>query len=332
MTSGQNGLDMALASPWDLVVHENELWIAMAGSHQIWSLDLSSMVMSLKAGNGKEENRNNSYPLKSAFAQPSGLALNGSDLYIADSESSTIRVLTKASGVKNVCGGSKNPMDLFSFGDTDGLGTEAKLQHPLGVAYVQDKLFIADSYNHKLKVVTELTAKNPKCSTCPVQGLDEPGGLCFAHGNLYIADTNSHQIKVINIDTFEIEELVLKMPTLSTEEVDFSKASIVLKALKGSKLHCQLKLKPNVTLNIEAPNAYQIDFPAKTGKSPIKDKLQSDLKLDINCAFSDDDNIEFISITFKLYLCSEGMCTVKNQKVMIQFDNQSNENDFLIDI
>ena len=334
ISSGQNSLDMALASPWDLVVHENELWIAMAGSHQIWSLDLSSMVMSLKAGNGKEENRNNSYPLKSAFAQPSGLSLNGSDLYIADSESSTIRVFTKANGVKNVCGGSKNPMDLFSFGDADGLGTNAKLQHPLGVAYVQDKVFIADSYNHKLKVVTDLASKNPKCSTCPVLGLDEPGGLCFANEKLYIADTNNHKIKLINIETFEIEELVLGMPIQNKEEVDFSKASIVLKAKNGHRLHCQLKLKPNVTLNMEAPNAYQMDFPAKTGKSPIKDKLQSDLKLDIN-AFSKDDalsGIGFVSITFKLYLCSEGICTVKNQKVMIEFDDKSDKTDFLIDI
>ena len=40
-------------------------------------------------------------------------------------------------GVKNICGGSKNPMDLFSYGDQDGKGTEAKLQHPLGVASIE---------------------------------------------------------------------------------------------------------------------------------------------------------------------------------------------------
>ena len=337
MTSGQNGLDMALASPWDLVLQgQNELWIAMAGTHQIWSLDLSSMLMTLKAGSGKEENRNNSYPLKSAFAQPSGLALNeNNDLYIADSESSTIRVFTKENGVKNVCGGSKNPMDLFSFGDVDGLGTEAKLQHPLGVAYAGDgKLFIADSYNHKLKVVTELKAKNPKCSTCPVQGLDEPGGLCFTNGKLYVADTNNHKIKMVNIDTFETEELVLNLTQNTQEEVDFAKANMILKAKKGHKLQLTLKLKPNFTLNLEAPNSYKIDFPPKSGKSSVKHNLKSDLKVEINAFENDDKEIDFVAITFKLYLCSEGICTVKNQKVMIEFDdqNQSNETDFLIDI
>ena len=47
-------------------------------------------------------------------------------------------------------------MDLFSYGDKDGKGTEAKLQHPLGVVTIADKLLIADSYNHKIKLVREM--------------------------------------------------------------------------------------------------------------------------------------------------------------------------------
>ncbi len=45
------------------------------------------------AGSGAEENRNNSYPAKAGFAQPSGLSLDQSQgtLFIADSESSTVR-------------------------------------------------------------------------------------------------------------------------------------------------------------------------------------------------------------------------------------------------
>ena len=41
--------------------------------------------------------------------------------------------------------------DLFAYGDIDGRGVAAKLQHPLGVA-VKDAgtLLVADSYNHKV--------------------------------------------------------------------------------------------------------------------------------------------------------------------------------------
>ena len=136
-TSELKSLNLALASPWDIcsTSNQNILYITMAGSHQIWDLNIETGLMNLKSGTGKEENRNNSYPLKASFAQPSGISYNGKnvDFYIADSESSSIRVFNEKNGVKNICGGSKNPMDLFSFGDLDGKGTEAKLQHPLGM-------------------------------------------------------------------------------------------------------------------------------------------------------------------------------------------------------
>lgn len=42
--------------------------------------------------------------------------------------------------------------NLFAFGDMDGKGVDAKLQHPLGVAWAseQNLLYVADSYNHKV--------------------------------------------------------------------------------------------------------------------------------------------------------------------------------------
>ena len=83
-----------------------------------------------------------------------------------------------------------------------------------------------DSYNHKLKKITDLKSKTPRCTTCPVEGLNEPGGLCFdGIGSLYIADTNNHKIKIVNIETFEMKEFDLEMPktNVAEEEVDFSR-------------------------------------------------------------------------------------------------------------
>jgi len=81
------------------------------------------------AGTGKEENRNNSYNgQRASFAQPSGLCLTkpssriGSDssLYIADSESSSVRRMYLDSmgkyRVLNVAGGSPDPtVSCFKF-------------------------------------------------------------------------------------------------------------------------------------------------------------------------------------------------------------------------
>lgn len=130
---GKPGKEQPLASPWDLCLvrsstsESNDLLIiANAGTHQIWGLALRDLVWWKKleiqagrcfrlAGSGAEENRNNSYPAKAAFAQPSGLccATLQSDnlIFVADSESSSIRQINLKDGcVKGLVGGDKDPM------------------------------------------------------------------------------------------------------------------------------------------------------------------------------------------------------------------------------
>ena len=84
--------------------------------------------------------------------------------------------------------------------------------------------------------VTELASKTPLCTTCPIEGLNEPGGLSFdGEQTIYIADTNNHCIKKMDIETYTIETIDLKMPKSAenTEEVDFSKASLYVKVNRG---------------------------------------------------------------------------------------------------
>ncbi|MEJ1931763.1 thioredoxin-like domain-containing protein, partial [Nostoc sp. NIES-2111] len=126
---GGDGLDTALNSPWDLVKVKNTLYIAMAGPHQIWQMDLASCIIKTYAGSGAEGCFDGSLT-ESAFAQPSGIATNGNELYVADSEISSIRGvgLVEPQQVRTVCGSG----DLFGFGDVDGQGEDVRLQHCLG--------------------------------------------------------------------------------------------------------------------------------------------------------------------------------------------------------
>src|SRR5215203_6161811 len=137
---------VALSSPWDLQLVGQVLYIAMAGPHQIWKLDLDQNEVSTFAGSGREARLDG--PLReSGFAQPSGMATDGKTLYVADSESNIIRAIDIAGGkVETLVGG-----DLFEFGDVDGSGDDVRLQHPLGLVAFGDKVLIADTYNHKIK-------------------------------------------------------------------------------------------------------------------------------------------------------------------------------------
>src|SRR5262249_27587672 len=110
------------------------------------------------------------------------------------------------------------------FGDVDGPGqvedplkadTEARLQHALGVAYNDGKLYVADTYNSKIKVfdlktkeLTTLVGGNGGGWLLP-HDLSEPGGISYAGGKLYVPDTTAHRIRVVDITTKAVKTLKL---------------------------------------------------------------------------------------------------------------------------
>ncbi len=210
-----------LNSPWALWNHGADLYIAMAGPHQIWKMPLSAREISASvigpyAGNGREDIADGPLlPTRpyttgyASFAQPSGLASDGKQLFVADSEGSAIRAVPfdPAGKVTTLVGVLDS---LFDFGDVDGVGDKVRLQHPLGVVYYDGKLYVADTYNNKIKVLDVATRS---CQTLAGTGkvgdedsaegknatFNEPAGITAAGGNLYVADTNNHAIRVVEL-------------------------------------------------------------------------------------------------------------------------------------
>src|SRR5262249_20962121 len=86
------GRAVALNSPWDVLIHEDKAYIAMAGSHQIWSADIATWQAEPFAGSARE-NIVDGKRLEAELAQTSGLAGNGKKIYFADSETSSIRAV-----------------------------------------------------------------------------------------------------------------------------------------------------------------------------------------------------------------------------------------------
>jgi hypothetical protein len=207
---GGSGLKTQLNSPWDVTIHDETLYIAMAGFHQLWKLDLKTGNVNPHAGSGREHIQDGLLS-ESMLAQPSGITTNGDKLFFADSETSSIRMadIEDTGQVTTLIG-----LDLFTFGDADGIGTEALLQHPLGICLREEELFVADSYNNKIKrltlkdrrVVSLFGRSEPgyKDGTAGSAQFDEPGGVSILSNKLYIADTNNHVIRVADLDTFEV--------------------------------------------------------------------------------------------------------------------------------
>src|SRR5213079_1390447 len=66
------GCEVALNSPWDLTAVGPLLYLAMSGSHQIWTFHTQSQVLKPFAGSGREA-RVDGALTHAALAQPSGI-------------------------------------------------------------------------------------------------------------------------------------------------------------------------------------------------------------------------------------------------------------------
>ena len=255
---------VSLSSPWDLQLVGRQLFITMAGMHQIWKLDLNKNAVSTFAGSGREARLDG--PLVDAgFAQPSGMTTDGKKLYVADSEANIIRAIDPTAGtVETLVGG-----DLFEFGDVDGRGDDVRLQHPLGVFAYGDKVLIADTYNHKIKeldpkartVKTFLGTGKPGQMDGTTAAFYEPGGLSVANSKLYIADTNNHAIRVVDLKTKETSTLMIKGLQPPNALAELSNNDGAPNAEETKVATQQLRADSNGTLvvSVELPSGYHLN-------------------------------------------------------------------------
>jgi thiol-disulfide isomerase/thioredoxin len=284
----------ALNSPWALWVHGQDLYIAMAGPHQIWKMPLDESEIGPYAGNGREDIVDGPllpaqpYELGySSFAQPSGLTSDGTWLYVADSEGSSIRAVPfdPAEKVRTVVGTSELPYGrLFEFGDVDGEKENVRLQHALGVTWHEGLIYVADTYNNKIKVVDAETGATRTLAGTGQPGLadepgqfDEPAGVAIAKGLLYVADTNNHRIRTVDIQsgkvaTLAIEGLESPLAGQEAKKPSFAGAAQVavqpatVKAADGKiVLDVKISLPDGYKISPDAPMSYYLDAQGDSG-------------------------------------------------------------------
>lgn len=212
-------------SPGAVIVHDNTLYVAMSGGHQLWKASLAGETkgetgeLELYVGNGYENFIDGS-ALGSSLARPAGFAVDGEGkrLFFVDADVSALRVVSLADdSVKSLIGEG-----MFKYGFKDGELAQAQMQFPLAAAYAENKVYLADTFNHALRMADlkegkiytllwssedkkHLVNNGTKTSQPP---LNEPGGLLLRGNMLYIADTNNHKIHVYDIEKRTLQTLV----------------------------------------------------------------------------------------------------------------------------
>ncbi len=183
-----------LRNPYDLETDGELLYVAMAGAHQIKSYDLKSKEERISIGQENSESLYDGAFDEAVLAQPSGLGRLEDELWFVDSESSSLRCASYGEVKSHIY-------------DSD------ELQHPLDLCVGRygegcggGRIFIADSYNNKIKVYNPQTDELINL----IEGLDEPSGISKKECKLYICNTNRHEIILFDLSQMQRTVLVLK--------------------------------------------------------------------------------------------------------------------------
>lgn len=140
---GPRALDFADAST---------LWLGLREGNAVYRVDLKQGILHHIAGTGKQGYSGDGGPARDALLSgPKGIAFGpGGDIYLADTESHTIRVIHTKTGIIETIVGTGKPGD-----GPDGDGRHCQLGRPHGVFVdSQGRVYIGDSDNHKLRVAT----------------------------------------------------------------------------------------------------------------------------------------------------------------------------------
>ena len=200
---------------------------------------------------------------------------------------------------------------------------DAKLQHPLGVALSEDEnvLFVADTYNHKIKRIEIGRGEASTVSTITGYSgsFNEPAGLCVGgNGKLYVADTNNHCVKELILhhntcDSMEEVQIVIG------EEVDRGRyrtleGGVSTMRLEGGTIRFEvgfelrdgLKLTEGAVQRWECrlPEESWVCEPGKGGELNVLEGVKSWVKI----PHATKSGRAFIHMFFNLITCTETAC------------------------
>ncbi|MEU0986133.1 NHL domain-containing thioredoxin family protein [Streptomyces sp. NPDC005953] len=225
--------EVDLSSPWDVAWWQGRLWIAMAGVHQLWTYDPASQTVRLAAGT-TNEGLVDGPATEAWFAQPSGLAATDERLWIADSESSSLRYIEADDPdhtVRTAVG-----TGLFDFGHRDGNAEQALFQHPLGVTALPDgSVAVSDTYNHALRRYDPATGQVTTLAT----DLREPSDAVLVGEDIVVVESARHRLTRLRLpdEAVRVEAVAHRTQRAATEVAAGAlRVDVVFQAPAGQKL------------------------------------------------------------------------------------------------
>jgi len=311
--------EVDLASPWGLVEVGRRLFVTMAGVHQVWVLDLAAGTIDVFAGTSREGLDDGPRREMATLAQPSGITTDGTSLYWVDPEASAVRTVPiEGDGEVRTLVGT----GLFDYGDRDGVGRQGQLQHPQGIAFAGGVIYVADTYNHRIRVLDPATRQLGTAAgsdrgwsdgTAGEARFAEPAGLAWDGRLLYIADSANHLVRTFDPVSGTVSTLALanierlRPPAGGPVETHDLPAQTV--APGAANLRIEIAAPPGYHLNALAPSVLELSSSNPAVVEPGEHRLEWR---------TDDASISFpvpvilapgsavLTATVSAYYCREG--------------------------
>jgi DNA-binding beta-propeller fold protein YncE len=209
---GDDGLalDARLNSPFGVACDARFLYISDRFNNRVRRVDLLSGAITTVAGTGT----GGSHPdgdlgVKTPLWDPRGLALDHAKrhLYISQFVDERVRRLDLETGVMTTIAGT----GVAGFSGDGGPATAAQLYNPTGVCVMDERLYIADRVNHRVRSVDRAGIITTVAGT-GLGGFGGDGGpateaqlkspidvQCDRAGNLYITDSGNHRVRRVDL-------------------------------------------------------------------------------------------------------------------------------------
>jgi len=139
-----------------------------------------------------------------------GITTDGTNLYAADIANSEIRKIVIASGAMTILAGSG------AAGNADGIGTAASFYHPYGLATDGTNLFVADFDNHEIRKVVIATGEVTTLAGSTTPGSSDGTGSAASFNHPIAVTTDGTNLYVTDFDNNEIRKVVIATGAVTT--------------------------------------------------------------------------------------------------------------------